>query len=520
MQSLILRLSFAGTILLSQAAFGSPYKLGVVLVVDQFRADYLMRFKKDFIPASGQSGGYRWLMEKGAYFPLADHGLLKNMTGPGHAAIMSGAYPYRHGISLNTWLDRSTQKPMYCVQDDEFKIIGSSGVVTNARMGISPKNFNASTVGDELKNVDRPSRVVSVSLKDRAAVLLGGKRADHAIWFDDVNCQWVTSSFYEKTLPEFAKKSNTKLSEMKNGTYSWGPYSNVKYCSKESLQTPWAAKETFDLALNAVDEMKLGEGKYTDLLLISLSSHDYLGHRLGPNDPNMKLMTLAEDKMIADFLKQIAARVPGGLKDVFIVLTGDHGVPPLPKALPLDRVAAENIDEALVPKIVEETMTAEFGKPKGGKWVQAMFEFELYLNLEALKSAKVSITRAVEVLRPRLMKERFIDQVWNRDEIMLDRKVPAGEYGRIADRTLSRQSGDIILTLKPFYYSDSYYPVTHMTHYSYDRYVPLIMWGKTFKPGTYRQIVNVVDIAPTLSSILEVIPPTQSEGRVITEILR
>jgi predicted AlkP superfamily pyrophosphatase or phosphodiesterase len=519
MQSLFLSL-ILGVFTFSSSALASDYKLGIVLVVDQFRADYLMRFKNDFISSTTTTGGYRLLMDHGAYFPLADHGLLQNMTGPGHAAILSGAYPYRHGISINTWFDRDLQKEQYCVQDDRFQIIGNDGVLSTAKMGISPKNFNASTVGDELKNVDRASRIVSVSLKDRAAVLLGGKRSDHTVWFDDRSCQWVTSNFYEKTLPDFAKKSNAKLKETVKGSYSWGPYSNMKYCSKESLQTPWAAQETFDLALNAVDEMKLGKGKDTDLLMISLSSHDYLGHRLGPNDPNMKLMTLAEDKMIDAFLKQISAKVPGGLKDVFIVLTGDHGMVPNPKHLPLDRMEGENVNEKIVPEAVEEALTHEYGKPEGGKWVQAMEEFELYLNEKALKEAKVSISKATDVIRKRLLKERFVDQVWARDDIMVDRKVPAGEYGRIADRTLSRQSGDVIIVLKPYFFSDAGYPVTHMTHYSYDRYVPLVMWGKSFKPGTYRQIVNVVDIAPTLSSVLGVIPPTQAEGRVMTEILR
>lgn len=459
------------------------------------------------------------LSEHGAYFQFADHGLLQDMTGPGHAAILSGSYPYRNHISINYWFDRDKQKGQYCVQDDAFKTIGSDGEVKGTKWGVSPRNFNASTVGDELKNVDRASRVVSFALKDRAAVLMGGKRTDHTIWFDDKSCQWVTSDFYEKKLPEFAMKSNSKLKDTIKGTYTWGPYSKIQYCSKESLQTPWAAQETFDLALNAVDEMKLGRGKDTDILAISLSSHDYLGHQLGPNDPNMKLMTLAEDKMIAAFLQQIAKRVPGGLKDVFIVLTGDHGVPPNPKHLPLDRMDAGNLDEKLVPGIAEAALTEEFGKPKGGKWIQAMYEFQIYLNQDALKDAKVSNSQAASVLRKRLTKERYIDQVWSRDEIMIERKVPAGEYGKLADRTLSRNSGDVIIVLKPFFYSDSY-PVTHMTHYSYDRYVPLVFWGKTFKKGTYRQIVNIVDIAPTLSSVLEVIPPTQSEGRVMTEILR
>ena len=125
----------------------------------------------------------------------------------------------------------------------------------------------------------------------------------------------------------------------------------------------------------------------------------------------------------------------------------------------------------------------------------------------------------MKTLRPELLKQRYVDQVWGRDEILFERKVPAGEYGVVAERTLSTRSGDLLIALKPFFQSDAY-PLTHMTMYSYDRYVPLVIYGRTFKPGVYRQIVNVVDLAPTLTQVLGVIPPAQSEGRVLTEILR
>jgi len=387
-----------------------PYSLGIVLVIDQFRADYLMRFEEKFLPPS--ANGFRAIMQKGAYFPLADHGLLQDMTGPGHAAILSGSYPYRNHISINWWFDRELNKEQYCVEDDSTKIIGSDGVVTTAKFGISPKNFNATTVGDELKNVDRPSRVVSIALKDRAAVLMGGKRADNVFWFDDKGCQWVTSDYYQKELPEYVKKQNTHLASMKKEKFSWGLFKDIQYCSKESTLTPWIPEETFKLALNTVDEMKLGRGKDTDLLLLSLSSHDYLGHRVGPNDENMEKMTIAEDKLIADFLTKLSKKLPNGLNDVFLVLTGDHGAPPSPKSLPQAKIPSENISEEVTIKLIEDTLTKEFGKPKGGKWVRDFVEFQVYFNREALVDAKVSVNQAVAACRKRLLQERYLDQVW------------------------------------------------------------------------------------------------------------
>ncbi len=497
------------------AAPAPDHRLGVVLVVDQFRSDYLLRFRRDF--KSPSESGYRMLMERGAYFPLSDHGLLQNMTGPGHAVILSGSYPYRNQISTNIWFDREKKKTQYCVADEAYPLVGSGGEMPAARGGVSPRSMNADTVGDELKNADRPSRVVSVALKDRAAVLMGGKRADHAIWFDDRNCQWVTSTFYEKVLPGFALDQNQKIAREKSKRISWGPFQDVSWCSKEGLQTPFAMEKTFDLALAAVDEMKLGQGKDTDLLLVSLSSHDYYGHHHGPNDPHMKQMVLDEDRLVSEFLKKLAKKVPGGLRDTWIVLTGDHGIPP--SELPQDRIPSENIPVEKLPKLVEEEMEKKFGKPRSGKWVDSVVEFQVYFNSDALRDASLRPQDALKSVRDRLLREPYIDQVWARDEILYERKIPAGEYGKVADRTLSRNSGDWIVVLKPFYFSDSY-RITHMTHYSYDRYVPLLFFGKGFKPGTYRQIVNMVDIAPTLSSLLGVLPPAQSEGRVLTEVLR
>ena len=494
-----------------------PYSLGVVLVIDQFRADYLMRFDDKFLPPT--ANGFRTLTQKGAYFPLADHGLFQDMTGPGHAAILSGAYPYRHHVSINWFFDRDKGKDAYCVQDDSAKTIGTDGVIPTAKYGVSPKNFNATTLGDELKNIDRPSRVVSVALKDRAAILLGGKRADQVFWFDEGTCQWTTSDYYMKSLPDYVKKENDVIRPLQNDKFSWGPFQDIRYCTKDSGRTPWAIEQTFKLALSAVDNLKLGKGKDTDLLLISLSSHDYLGHQVGPNDRNMELMTLAEDKLIADFLTKLSKKLPKGLNDVFVVLTGDHGIPPHPKHLPTEKIPAGNILEDAMVKVVEDSLTQAYGKPSGGHWVRGVAEFQVYFNEEALADAKISISQAVATSRKNLLKEHYVDDVWARDEIMRERKVPAGEYGLTLDRSLSFRSGDMIILFKPFFFSDTY-PLTHMTMYSYDRYVPLVFWGKSFKPGTYRQIAHIVDIAPTLSSVLGVLPPAQSEGKVLNEILR
>lgn len=522
----MIRLSGVVLLLVLQAIFSfetkaaSPYKLGIVLVVDQFRADYLTRFEDDFL-SSSSSKGFRFLMEKGSYYPLADHGLFQNMTCPGHANILTGTYPYRHGISMNYWYNRTTKKDEYCAEDSAFPLVGQAGVQGGAQeeVGASPKNLRATTVGDELKNIDRKSKVVSIAVKDRSAIMLGGKRADEVFWFKEKPCEWQTSTYYQKELPQWVKKENERVKSFKNKKLTWAHFKDIEYCSKDSIRTPWAVENTFELAKEAIKNLKLGQGPEFDLLTISLSSHDYLGHAIGPNHESMKAMSVAEDRLISDFLNFVSEQVPGGLNQVFVVLTGDHGSPPSPDALPKEKIKTENVRYKQITPILENLITEKFGKPKGGKWVSFVDELQYYLSPEALKGAKVSAVEVVHAIRPPLMKERFVEHVYARDEIMLDRKVPPRELGVVLDRSLNDRSGDLLMVLTPYYYSSSDY-VTHMTHYSYDRYVPLVFYGKTFKPGVRREITEVINIAPTLSSVLGVIPPVQSEGKVLAEIIK
>jgi len=515
----VLLASFAHSATPSVQSPLSPYRLGVVIVIDQLRADTLMRFKSDFLPPSEL--GLRFLMERGAYFPLADHGLFQNMTCPGHAAVMSGAYPYRHGIPMNNWYDRKKQKTEYCVRDESKKIIAEEGVLDNGK-GISPQYFNATTVGDELKNVDRASRVVSIALKDRAAVMLGGKRADHSYWMNDKTCGWITSEYYGSQLPAWVLAQNKSIRELNSKKLTWGPYTQIDHCSRSGLQTPWTAEKTFDLALSAQNELGLGKGKDIDLLLTSLSSHDYLGHQLGPNSPHMRTMTLAEDHAISRYLKTLASRVPGGIDSLFVVVTGDHGIPPTPGSLPAEKIPNGNIDSDELQATLEKVITDEWGKPKGGAWIEKMYELQIYLSQQALESEKINSEQVLNVLRKKWLPQaqaKGIETIWSRDQILLDRKRPAGDLGDIADHTFNAKSGDLLLVVKPFYFSDDS-PLTHMTHYSYDRYVPMIVFGKTFKAGTYPEIIRVIDLAPTLSQSIGVIPPAQSEGRVLKEIMK
>jgi hypothetical protein len=189
--------------------------LVVVLVIDQFRADYLLRFKPRF------TGGLKYLLDNGAYFPLAEYEALQNMTCPGHATILTGAHPGGSGIPTNDWYDRVSGDRVYCVEDEAAATVGAE--TTKKHLGTSPRNLRATTVGDELKNAGYASRVVSIALKDRSAIALGGHRADIALWIDQDSMRWVTSTFYrpDRKLPAFADDLNAKIAASKGKTFIW-----------------------------------------------------------------------------------------------------------------------------------------------------------------------------------------------------------------------------------------------------------------------------------------------------------
>ncbi|MBC7693221.1 MAG: alkaline phosphatase family protein [Methylotenera sp.] len=525
-------------------------KLVLFMVIDQFRADYLMRFKNQFKPAKGPGGsvgGFQYLMTEGAYYPYAEYDLLQCMTGPGHATVLSGAYPYQMGIPVNDWFDRPTQQRMYCTEDPGAKTLGVAS--TRPHVGTSPKNFLGSTVGDELKNSGYPSRVVSLALKDRAAILMGGHRADLAVWLDQEAFQWVSSDYYLPggKLPDWLGKLNAALSQDKGKSITWsvegkgsglsvtdplilkdahnqaigaGFPHTVKSASKESLRLPYGLQITEALAEKALEEYGLGSGPATDLLAVSFSSHDYLAHAFGPNSREMEEMTLADDQNISKLLNFVNRSVPGGLKNVVIVLTADHGGVNNPDYLAANKMNAGRVDEAAILRTAEAELVKKFGKLEGNeKWIPYVADLNFHFNSRAIQKKELKAAELENVLREILLKTIGIAHVFTATDHQ-QRKLPPGMHQRQILKTYyPGRSGDVIGMLMPNFITlgDT---ASHMTGYAYDRTVPLVLAGAPFKAGQYAQKAEVIDIAPTLTYLLGTMPPTLSEGRVLSEALK
>jgi predicted AlkP superfamily pyrophosphatase or phosphodiesterase len=472
-------------------------KLIVVLVIDQFRADYLSRFQKEFVPATNKNevGGFNYLMSKGAYFPAAEYDVLQSMTCPGHAMIATGSHPYYTGISLNDWYDVETRKKTYCAEDAEF--------------GVSPRRLKTSTFGDELKNISEGSKVISVALKDRSSIMLGGHRSDLSLWMDFNDYKWVTSAFYRKDIPAWAQFENEAIA--KAGLLKKG--------SKESMKniiTPYATEITRSMAEAALKNEKLGKSGKTDILAVSFSAHDMAGHTFGPNAAEMKAMTISEDKEIAKLLNAIKKQL-GSLNDVVIALTADHGVAPTVDVSKTNKMEAEQIDYLGMYKKIYARLDDKFGKPSK-EWILAGMSFNFYLNPDALKERKVTAEQVETEVKDVVKDAPGIFQVATQSEIAKG-IVPIGETGmQTARQFIPGENGNIILIPKPYHISKAEALANHVTGYAYDRTVPLIIMGPNIKAGVYSSQAKVIDLAPTLSFINGALPPATTTGRILNEI--
>lgn len=521
-------------------------KLVLLIVIDQFRSDYLTRFKKLFKPAhgaNGEVGGFEYLTTEGAYYPFAEYDILQSMTGPGHAITLSGANPYLSGISANEWYDYDLKDRIESIEDRNVRPVPASKELS----GMSPRNLLATTLGDELKNAGYPSRVLSVALKDRASILMAGHRADLALWFDAKTFQWVSSEYYlpNGNLPEWVVKMNAAIAAKKGTDTRWEKQGEgtglsladpmvVKSAmkdadgidfphvqpigSKGSLNMPYGLEITEAAAEQMIVQYNLGNGKATDVLAVSFSTHDYLGHAFGPNSREMEELTIADDRTISKLLNFVKKRVPGGLSNVVVVLTADHGAPPNPDWLKKEKIDAGRIDSKVMITAIEERLENKFGKLGKEHWVVSEFVFNFYLNKEAIQKKNLKLADVEAEAKAALLKIHGVSHVFTSTDYQ-NRTLPPGMHERQILKTyFPGRSGNLVVIPLPYYMSN-YATVTHQTGYNYDRVVPLIFSGFHIKKGVRSEKAEIIDIAPTLSFLTGTVAPSMSEGRVLSEAI-
>ncbi|MES2069413.1 MAG: alkaline phosphatase family protein [Pseudomonadota bacterium] len=518
-------------------------KLIVVLVVDGLPQEQVVKYREQY----GQ-GGFRRLLEQGAWFGDAHQAHAVTVTAVGHAAILTGAYPYKHGIVENYWADRTSLNSIYCAEDAAHTYIGEE---TKPGSGTSPANLRVNTLGDELrKETSNQSRVVAVSGKDRGAIFLAGKTGTAYIYMGKSG-HFASSTYYMKEHPEWQRRFTAGNPQEKFYGKEWRPLLDeavytgdapdgspgmngggfpFSYSSKSGrpdaeyygkLYTgPYLDELTLEFARAAIDGEKLGHNPagVPDILGISLSSHDYINHSYGPESRMSHDHMLRLDRLLAGFLDDLDKRV--GLDNTLVVLTADHGFANSPEYSRSLHRDAERLDPKKMMEALNDYLMLQFGVPKLAiKWFFPNFMLDYPamekkgLNPELVETAAAQFLQAYP----------GVAHTFTRSQLKA-RTLPKTRLSMLVQRGWNQErSGDIVVVTKPYWYfsSTSSRGATHGSPYAYDSNVPLMLLGKPWiKPGKLSQYAEVVDLVPTLAKLLRVSPPTMSEGRVLNEVLK
>ena len=539
-----------GLCLLPLAAGATPPpRLAVVITVDQMRADYLARFR----PYFGE-GGFRRLLEQGAVYQDCHYRYAVTKTAPGHATVLSGMTPAVHGIIANEWLDRGTFIQGNAVEDTAAPLVGLppranryQNAVFAAKAGRSPRNFLGSTVGDWLKaRHGSASRVVGVADKDRSAILPAGRHPDGAYWTEEGI--FVTSTYYRAELPAWVRDFNARRNAAQHAGRTWdrlrekeiydrvqGPDDAAGEETSSGLpatlpkqigiqgqaprgaffsafdRTPWNNELVADMAAQAIDAEQLGRDDTPDLLAVGFSQPDATGHAYGPDSHEVMDTYLRLDQTLAGLFRLLDEKVGPGRW--VVVLTADHGIPPLPERVQAERGpdAAGRISGRELDDHVTAALDDAFGAlPDPLVWA-LRDNSNYHLHPQALAAKNLPPERVAGVLRAALLRHPAIQAAYTREQLMI--VGPLDEAGEMVRRSFHpARSGDVHFVEKPFFQIRTQ-GTTHGTPHGYDTHVPLVWLGSGVKPGVHPERVGVDDLAPTLAALLGVEPAPEVQGR-------
>ena len=511
------------------SAYNAHPKLVVVIIIDQFRADYLDRYRDQF-----PEGGFRLFLDHGANFTDCNYDYANTRTAPGHATLFTGAYSNDHGIVANEWWDPKKKKMVTSVEDDSTKLVGApadQAPADQARIGASPHNLLADTLGDELKLATQgKSRVFAVSLKDRAAILPGGFAADATYWIDPKSGAWITSTYYRPDLPRWAHDFNAGNRAAKYWDRDWKndngdvlrstAHRKARDGSEAGFyevigSTPFANEYELEFAKELVLYENLGTGPATDLLVVSLSPNDILGHQVGPDSPEMAAMALALDRELAEFFGFLGHQV--GLANTWIALSADHGVSALPDAAKKLRIPAANLGVGKLEAQINATLAAQFSPGHPASYAKLDYPMA-WLNQEAFAAARIKEPEA-EAAVGEAMKQAGLQRNYFTKSQLAAGAIPNTALGKKFLNSYSPEGGWYVMGVPEIYTVGSATGTDHASPFTYDTHVPLAFYGLPFRPGTYRTHAEPVDLAATLASLLGINAPTHSVGRVLTEAL-
>ncbi len=510
--------------------------LVLLIAVDQMRADYLDRFGMQF------EGGFRMLLEEGAVFTNAHQGHAITATAPGHASMLSGLYPRHHGIVDNDWWDRQLGRGERAGDDPDFSVVGlDQGSDTSGPSG-SPRQFRGTTLVDWLRRQDERSQAVSISRKARAAILMTPE-AEHVYWFH-WSGRFVTSNYYRDTLPEWVRRFNATdwIADFAGASWTllqaealYAASRPDEYLGEAELRdfgdtfphtlpkdrralgdmiitTPFMDFATLEIGRAAIDALELGAGDATDILALSLSATDAVGHAFGPFSREMQDQLLRLDLELAGFFEFVDATV--GLDRVIVVLTSDHGVAALPEYSRNEGRAAKRLNVGEVMGDLAQHLSKTFGD---GRWFSGYSYGWLHLNRESAAQHGADPAQVLTAATAYLRSRDEVAAVFSRAELDAGNPPQTDLEERVQRSYFPSRAGDLYIIHPPYSIWQTGAATNHQSPYFYDSHVPLILHGPGIEPGRYGGHVEIVDLAPTLAALLSLPPPTNIDGRVLRE---
>lgn len=511
-------------------------RLVVLIAIDQFRADYLTRFQDLYRPPGTDAapGGFRYFMSRGAWHLDCHFEHHRTVTAAGHAILGTGAQPYINGMVGNDWFDRLTGKPMYCVADPNSRVVGASAGSKETPM--SAANLLTTTFADELElATGGRARTVSISIKDRATILLIGHRADTAVWMDELSGGWISSSAYcaRGTLPEWVTALNARRLPEEWRKEPWKP--SVKPADLARIWNPKGGPVTFEHALTgpdynawisspsgnrfvfesakqAVAAEELGRDATPDVLTLSLASNDYVGHSYGPESAEVLDISVETDRQLSDFLGFLHKSVPGGLKSVSIAISADHGVVTVPELNADSGVPAMRAVGAAIASAADQALDREIGSEN---WIASMANGEIYLSRSALeKFSREPRARLEGVVMQGIRDVPGVHFSIGRTAVLAG-QAPANALGRrITQGVHPGRSGDVIVILEPQWLPGSAprgRGTSHGTPFTYDTHVPMLLAGYGVRPGVYGKRTSPAQLAPSLAHVLGCARPSAAD---------
>ena len=510
-------------------------KLVVGIVIDQMRWDYLYRYQKRYT-----DGGFKRLLNEGFSCENTVIPYVPSVTAIGHTCIYTGSVPSIHGIAGNNFVKNGEK--VYCTDDDTVKPVGS-----NSEAGLmSPRNLWVTTIGDEMKIASNGrAKVVGVALKDRASILPAGHNPDGAFWFDDKSGNFITSTHYMNQLPKWVEAFNSKklpehyLSEKWNTLYPKDTYTEstsdeneyengIKKGVKATLplnlpelykkygyniirNTPFGNSLTFDMAKAAIDGEQLGADDETDLLAVSCSSTDYIGHQVGTHAVETEDTYLRLDKAIADFLSYLDAKVGKG--NYLVFLSADHGAMNNARFLQDRRIPAGNWDDGVAAKKLNEVLAKEY--PNTGDLVKTVMNYQVFFNREVIKNQHLDFAKIKQTVVDFLKEDSCVLYACDMEKTMTE-SIPEEVKYRIVNGYNRERSGDIQIVLKPNFYTHGMKGTDHGAWNLYDTHIPLVFMGWGIKHGATTKRTFMTDIAPTIGALIHVQAPNGCVGQPIS----